>query len=177
MIDEVIGGISQKLAAFFQDEAGNPYPIYWETDMTSMTDVQKPCFFIALCAPTASLSPSCLPQRAERIAKLGGRSLQRYPLDVQYYPVAEGDNKDMYAKGDALMDVLAAITLSAETSTENDATGEAGTIDSCVLRGTSRSFEVMGGALHFYVSYNMILAEQTLDNTSMETVEINQRVK
>lgn len=100
-----------------------------------------PCFFISALKP--DISPL-----------LKNRYLNRNPLDVHYFPTSGRNNAEMFTMAGDLMECLEFITLP----------------NGDVLHGTSMSYEVEDGVLHFFVNYNLTLRRET-EETAMETLE------
>ena len=105
--------------------------------------MKEPCFFIAVLNPTA-----------ER--RVGRCTRWRVPLDVHYFPEHYGNNRELMEVADALFLALEAIPF---------ADGK--------LRGTSRRFQVEDGVLHFMVTYEATVLEDT-GIPFMETLDISQ---
>ena len=110
-------------------------------------DLTEPCFFIAVLEPGAS-------------PLLGTRGIRRYPFDIHYFPKDGGTNEELYNVAEYLMFGLRYITLP----------------NGDMLRGTSISYEVVDGVLHFFVNYNMIV-NIPKELPTMETLEIDQHTK
>ena len=100
-----------------------------------------PCFFISALKP--DISPL-----------LKNPYLNRNPLDVHYFPTSGRNNAEMFTMAGDLMECLEFITLP----------------NGDVLHGTSMSYEVEDGVLHFFVNYNLTLRRET-EETAMETLE------
>lgn len=103
--------------------------------------LKTPCFFIAVLQPELSLL-------------LGSRRMSRNPLVVQYIPSAPRKNAEMFSVAGKLVEVLEFITL----------------LNGDLLHGTSMSYEVVDGVLHFFVNYNLPMLGPR-DETYMETLE------
>lgn len=82
------------------------------------------------------------------------RFMNRNPLDVHYFPTSRRNNAELFAMAGDLMECLEFITLP----------------NGDVLHGTSMSYEVQDGVLHFFVNYNLTLRRET-EETAMETLE------
>lgn len=102
---------------------------------------KEPCFFIAV------LKPDISPLQKNRF-------MNRNPLDVHYFPTSGRNNAELFAMAGDLMECLEFITLP----------------NGDVLHGTSMSYEVQDGVLHFFVNYNLTLRRET-EETAMETLE------
>lgn len=87
-----------------------------------------PCFFVEPVKPT--ISP---------LAQ--GRYLSRNPLDIHYFPTEGRNNAEMFRVAEELTECLEYINLS----------------DGELLRGTSVSYEMVDGVLHFFTNYDLIL--------------------
>ena len=107
----------------------------------------EPCFFIATLKP-------------EQKPLLGDRAIWRNPFDIHYFPKDGGTNEELYNVAEYLMFGLRYITLP----------------NGDMLRGTSISYEVVEGVLHFFVNYNMIV-NIPKELPTMETLEIDQHTK
>lgn len=88
----------------------------------------EPCFFIAALKP-------------EQTPLLGDRAIWRNPFDIHYFPKEPAANEELYSAAVRLMYGLRYITLP----------------DGSPLRGRSLSYEAVGGVLHFFVTYNVIV--------------------
>lgn len=97
-----------------------------------------PCFFIEPVKPT--ISP---------LAQ--GRYLSRNPLDIHYFPTEGRNNAEMFRVAEELTVCLEYITLS----------------DGELLRGTSVSYEMVDGVLHFFVNYDLILCRTVEKSPAM----------
>ena len=84
--------------------------------------LKEPCFFIAV------LKPDIAPLQKNRF-------MNRNPLDVHYFPTSGRNNAELFAMAGDLMECLEFITLP----------------NGDVLHGTSMSYEVQDGVLHFFV--------------------------
>ena len=82
------------------------------------------------------------------------RFMNRNPLDVHYFPISGRNNAELFTMAGDLMECLEFITLP----------------NGDVLHGTSMSYEVQDGVLHFFVNYNLTLRRET-EETAMETLE------
>ena len=102
---------------------------------------KEPCFFIAV------LKPDISPLQKNRF-------MNRNPLDVHYFPTSGRNNAELFTTAGDLMECLEFITLP----------------NGDVLHGTSMSYEVQDGVLHFFVNYNLTLRRET-EETAMETLE------
>ena len=102
---------------------------------------KEPCFFIAV------LKPDISPLQKNRF-------MNRNPLDVHYFPTSGRNNAELFTMAGDLMECLEFITLP----------------NGDVLHGTSMSYEVQDGVLHFFVNYNLTLRRET-EETAMETLE------
>ena len=102
---------------------------------------KEPCFFIAV------LKPDISPLQKNRF-------MNRNPLDVHYFPTSGRNNAELFTMAGDLMECLEFITLP----------------NGDVLHGTSMSYEVQDGVLHFFVNYNLTLRIET-EETAMETLE------
>lgn len=114
-------------------------------------DVQQgltePCFFIA------SLKPEQTPLR-------GDRAVWRHPFDVHFFPREPGTNEELYNTAEQLMGALRYITLP----------------NGNLLRGTSLSYEVADGVLHFFATYSMFV-DIPKERPNMETLDIDAKTK
>lgn len=107
---------------------------------------QTPCFFILSMKAT----PSPLGK---------DRFLLKSPFDVHFFPEDEKDNAVMQAIAWQLWQALEFITLPGGDK----------------LHGTSMSWEVQDGVLHFFVSFNMTLRRIDLPEKMGELhMEVNQ---
>jgi len=141
MLNDIFDGVSKKLYGSF----GSTHKIY-QNDVKQ--GLETPCFFLS------ALKPSFTPL-------LGERGTLRVPLDVQYFPVQDADNRTMYSTAETLMEILDMIFLSADT---------------CVF-GRSKSFEIADGVLHFFVTYQIVLTKAEIPAATMETVSITSTVE
>lgn len=107
----------------------------------------EPCFFVATLKP-------------DQKTLLGDRSIWRFPFDIHFFPKDGGTNEELYNVAEYLMFGLRYITLP----------------NGDMLRGTSISYEVVEGVLHFFVNYNMIV-NIPKELPTMETLEIDQHTK
>ena len=90
---------------------------------------KEPCFFIAV------LKPDISPLQKNRF-------MNRNPLDVHYFPTSGRNNTELFTVAGDLMECLEFITLP----------------NGDVLHGTSMSYEVEDGVLHFFVNFNLTLS-------------------
>ena len=104
---------------------------------------KEPCFFIAV------LKPDIAPLQKNRF-------MNRNPLDVHYFPTSGRNNSEMFKVAGDLMGCLEFITLP----------------DGDVLHGTSMSYEVEDGVLHFFVNFNLTLSRPS-EETPMETLNVD----
>lgn len=105
--------------------------------------LKEPCFFIAV------LKPDFSPLQKNRF-------LSRNPLDIQYFPRSSRNNAELFAVAGDLMECLEFITLP----------------DGDVLHGTSMSYEVVDGVLHFFVNYNLTLLRPP-EEIKMEELDVD----
>lgn len=94
-------------------------------------DLKEPCFFIAI------LQPQWTPQ-------LNRRSKLIVPLDVHYFPLDGTNNGDMINKATDILTALECITLP----------------NGDTLRGLDKSFQIIDGVLHCFVTYTVYLVKQ-----------------
>lgn len=106
-------------------------------------DFKEPCFFIAV------LKPDISPLQKNRF-------MNRNPLDVHYFPTSERNNAKLFDMAGDLMECLEFITLP----------------NGDVLHGTSMSYEVQDGVLHFFVNYNLTLRRPS-EETPMEELDVD----
>ena len=85
---------------------------------------------------------------------ISGSIMNRNPLDIHYFPTSGRNNTELFTVAGDLMECLEFITLP----------------NGDVLHGTSMSYEVQDGVLHFFVNYNLTLRRET-EETAMETLE------
>lgn len=104
---------------------------------------KEPCFFIAV------LKPDIAPLQKNRF-------MNRNPLDVHYFPTSRRNNREMFKVAGDLMECLEFITLP----------------NGDVLHGTSMSYEVEDGVLHFFVNFNLTLSRPS-EETPMETLDVD----
>lgn len=104
---------------------------------------KEPCFFIAV------LKPDIAPLQKNRF-------MNRNPLDVHYFPTSRRNNSEMFKVAWDLMECLEFITLP----------------NGDVLHGTSMSYEVEDGVLHFFVNFNLTLSRPS-EETPMETLDVD----
>ena len=104
---------------------------------------KEPCFFIAV------LKPDIAPLQKNRF-------MNRNPLDVHYFPTSRRNNSEMFKVAGDLMECLEFITLP----------------NGDVLHGTSMSYEVEDGVLHFFVNFNLTLSRPS-EETPMETLDVD----
>lgn len=102
-----------------------------------------PCFFIS------ALKPDIAPLQKNRF-------MNRNPLDVHYFPTSRRNNSEMFKVAGDLMECLEFITLP----------------NGDVLHGTSMSYEVEDGVLHFFVNFNLTLSRPS-EETPMETLDVD----
>ena len=107
----------------------------------------EPCFFIATLKP-------------EQTPLLGDRAIWRNPLDIHYIPKDGGTNEELYNVAEYLMYGLRYIT----------------TPKGDTLRGTSISYEVVDGVLHFFVNYNVVV-NIPKELPTMETLTVDAKTK
>lgn len=107
----------------------------------------EPCFFIATLKP-------------EQTPMLGERAIWRNPFDVHFFLKEPGTNKELYNAAQRLMYCLRYIALP----------------NGDLLRGRTISYEAVDGALHFFVSYNMIV-DIPKELPNMETMDIDAKPK
>lgn len=107
----------------------------------------EPCFFIAALRP-------------EQTPLLGDRAIWRNPFDIHYIPKGGGTNAELYHVAEHLMFGLRYITLP----------------NGDMLRGTSISYEVVDGVLHFFVHYNMVV-NIIKEHPAMETLNTDIKTK
>jgi hypothetical protein len=105
--------------------------------------LEEPCFFIVVLKPDISLLQK-------------NRFMNRNPLDIQYFPTSGRNNSEMFMMAGDLMECLEFITLP----------------NGDVLHGTSMSYEVEDGVLHFFVNFNLTLRRPS-EETSMETLDVD----
>lgn len=135
MVNEIVEGVAAAIRAKIPDAR------VWQMDIAQ--GLETPCFFIAALSPSVERRP-------------GGGTWWRVPLDVHYFPQADGDNGELMGMADTLSLALEAIPF---------AGGK--------LRGTSRHFETEDGVLHFMVTYEASMAV-TGGIPMMETLAIDQ---
>lgn len=107
----------------------------------------EPCFFIATLKP-------------EQTPLLGDRAIWRNPFDIHYIPKDGGTNAELYNVAEYLMYGLRYIT----------------TPKGDTLRGTSISYEVVDGVLHFFVNYNVVV-NIPKELPTMETLTVDAKTK
>lgn len=135
MVNDLITAISIKLNTTF----GDRFKVY-KNDVKQ--GLKEPCFLIA------TLKPSLKPL-------LGGRSFKENPFDLHYFPKDDGDNGEMLAVAERLMDALGVVTMQ----------------NGDLIRGTNMNYEIVDGVLHFFVNFNMHLIKP-VEKTPMETVDV-----
>lgn len=101
----------------------------------------EPCFFIMLVDSTAK-------------SVIGSSKFRRHSFDIQYFP-RKNSRAEMLSVAYDLVDGLEYITL----------------LDGSVLRGTSISYRIIDGVLHFYVDYN-VFTHVPAETTPMKNVQI-----
>lgn len=101
-----------------------------------------PCFFIT------ALKPDISPLQKNRY-------MSRNPLDVHYFPTNGRNNAEMYEVAGDLVKCLEYITLP----------------NGDMFHGTSVSYQVEDGVLHFFINYNLTLYRPT-DDPTMEELEV-----
>ena len=104
---------------------------------------KEPCFFIAV------LKPDISPLQKNRF-------MNRNPLDIHYCPTNVSNNTEVFTVAGDLMECLEFITLP----------------NGDVLHGTSMSYEVEDGVLHFFVNFNLTLSRPS-EETPMETLDVD----
>ena len=105
--------------------------------------LKEPCFLIAV------LKPDISPLQKNRF-------MNRNPLDVHYFPTSGRNNAELFTVAGDLMECLEFITLP----------------NGDVLHGTSMSYEVEDGVLHFFVNFNLTLSRPS-EETPMETLDVD----
>lgn len=105
--------------------------------------LKEPCFLIAV------LKPDISPLQKNRF-------MSRNPLDVHYFPTSGRNNAELFTMAGDLMECLEFITLP----------------NGDVLHGTSMSYEVEDGVLHFFVNFNLTLSRPS-EETPMETLDVD----
>jgi hypothetical protein len=105
--------------------------------------LKEPCFLIAV------LKPDISPLQKNRF-------MNRNPLDVHYFPTSGRNNAELFTMAGDLMECLEFITLP----------------NGDVLHGTSMSYEVEDGVLHFFVNFNLTLSRPS-EETPMETLDVD----
>lgn len=119
MLNEIIKGVARQLDAVF----GEGYEIYQNMVRQGLSE---PCFFIGVLQP-------------EQRPLLGRQARRFNPLVLQYLPRTAGDNAEMLAVAEKLLEDLAFIQL----------------LNGDWLRGTNMRYEIQNGILHFFVNYNL----------------------
>ena len=112
-------------------------------DSDVVQGLTEPCFFIAVLQPTQK-------------KLIGLRYIRENPFDVQYFPVTAGDNTELHEMAGNLFEALEYITL----------------LNNDLVHGTSMSYEIVDGALHFKVNYNIIVKLPVVKD-DMETIDID----
>lgn len=107
--------------------------------------LKEPCFIVQ----TLKTDIKPMPMR---------RYLARYLFDIHYFPECS-HNEEMFDVAERLTKALEIITLP--------------NMDK--LRGIDRSYEIVDGVLHFFITYNLYLMQQT-DLPIMGTLDVNERV-
>ena len=125
MIRDILDGISIKLNEVF----GNDYNIY--ADNTVEQGLIEPCFFISLINST-------------NIKFIGDRNYRKYPFDISYFALNDGDNTELLEVGEKLYSNLDFITLT----------------NGNMIRGSNMNYEIIDGVLHFQIEYNVFLQKQ-----------------
>ena len=105
--------------------------------------LEEPGFFIQV------LKPDISPLQKNRF-------MNRNPLDVHYFPTSGRNNAELFTMAEDLMECLEFITLP----------------NGDVLHGTSMSYEVEDGVLHFFVNFNLTLSRPS-EETPMETLDVD----
>lgn len=119
MLNEIVKGVARRLNAVF----GKGYEIYQNRVEQGFSE---PCFFIGVLQP-------------EQRPLLGCQARRFNPLVLQYFPRMAGDNAEMLAVAEKLLEDLAFIQL----------------LNGDWLRGTNMRYEIQNGILHFFVNYNL----------------------
>lgn len=103
--------------------------------------MKRPCFFVCLTEAAEESLPS-------------GRVLLRAPLDIVYFPKIAGSYTEMRKIGQELFDLLQVFTLS----------------DGSLIRGRGRKFDIIDGALHFFIGFNLHLLPVESEEDRLETL-------
>lgn len=132
MTNEIIQGIAATLYNTF----GDGYEIY-QNDVSQ--GLQEPCFFIDIVEDS-------------RVRQIGKRWLHDVSIDIQYFPLINGSNEEMYGISEQLYLILEFITLT----------------NGQMLRGFGMRSEITEGVLHFFVNYSVFLIEENDEENEME---------
>lgn len=102
--------------------------------------MERPCFFICLTEAGETLMPS-------------GRMRLEAPLDIVYFPRIAGSYTEMRQIGQELFILLQLLQLPDGTS----------------VRGRKRKFDIIDGALHFFITFTVHLlpAEADVDKSDI----------
>lgn len=136
MVNDLIHAISIRLNSVF----GDAYKVY-QNDVEQ--GLSPPCFFIA------SLKTTVKPL-------LGRRSRLESPFDIHYFPKTDGDNSELLAVAQQLVDALDMITMQSGDH----------------VRGTKQNYEIVDGVLHYFVQYNLHLVTPLDKTTPMGTLDV-----
>lgn len=105
--------------------------------------LQEPCFFIALIEDS-------------RVRRIGKRWQQDMTLDIHYFPTTNGNNAEMCNISEQMFAALEFIMLP----------------DGQMIHGFGMRSEIIDGALHFFVNYNVFLIDQS-NEEGMESATVN----
>lgn len=141
MVNDLIDGISVKLNQVF----GVGYRIYSENVQQGL---KEPCFFIAILNPSQTQI-------------IGNRYFRQHPFDIHYFPVKQGNNKEIQDVAYKLLDALEYIPL----------------LNGELVRGTEMHYEQVDDVLHFFVQYNMYVNKVIVPADDMQTIKVNNKVK
>lgn len=97
-------------------------------DETVSQGMKRPCFFICLTKAAETTLPS-------------GRTRLEAPLDIVYFPKNAGSYTEMRQIGQELFELLQVLSLP----------------DGSFVRGKGRKFDIIDGAIHFFITFTMHL--------------------
>ena len=138
MEQNIIKGMLKTLS----DVYGLDYKYYADVDVEQ--GLQEPCFFVK------SLITSQTPYPSQRLYR-------QYSFDVQYFPSASNNNKEMREIGEELFSVFEILEL----------------LDGLTIRAVNMRHEIQNGILHFFVDYNVFL---DIDKDDVEDMEILEHI-
>ncbi len=143
MVKEIIEGISIALDAEFN---GNGITYKFYTDNVKQ-GLDTPCFLITIVGPSQS-------------NLIAGRYNGVCPACIQYFPLNDGDNTEMHAIAEKMLNCLEVITL----------------INQDKVRGNDMHYEIVDSVVNFFVDYSVGLKTQSQQNR-MDGASVNTGLK